>query len=148
MFAGTGADVVRLSPGGATVGTPSRARPNGKEGAEQAQERRQDGDASQCPHVAPQPLALHAMGQRDGSLEIGCRPAPAADRRQRHSCRRARVPLTMIESLAAIEFSLVQSIEKSGRELGRNNPMPSESSQPLEQHAQSQGRHRPSSRPM
>ncbi len=52
-FVAIGEEVVRCRPGGAIVATPSRALPRRKECAEQAQERRQDGDASQRPHVAP-----------------------------------------------------------------------------------------------
>ncbi len=77
------------------------------------------------------------MRQRDSSLQVGGRPPPAPDRRQRHSGRRARVSLTMIECFAAIELAFVQSIEEPGSKFRRNNLVPSQSSQPLEEHAQS-----------
>ena len=146
-FVAIGADAVEIESGRRDRGNTFEGTPQGEERAEQAQERRQDGDASQCSHVAPEPLALDAVRQRDRSLQIGGRAAPAADRRQRDSRRRARVSLTMIERLAAIEPSLVQPIEKSGRELGGNNPVPPEPSQPLEQHAQPETRHRRPSPP-
>ena len=136
-FVATGADAVRLSPGGAAVGTPSRARPKAKSVPSKPRSGVRTAMRRKVPTLRREPLALNAMRQRDSSLQIGGRPAPAADRRQRHASRRARVPLTMIESLTAIELSLVQPIEESGSELRRNDPVLSESSQPLEQHAQS-----------
>ena len=102
----------------------------GEERAEQTQDRRQHGDASQGPHVAPQPLAFDAVRQRHRSLEVGGGPAPAADRSQAPLEPPDSGSLTMIESPTAIEPSLVQSIEKPGRELGGNDlvlPEPGES---------------------
>ena len=90
------------------------------------------------PTLRRESLALDAMSQRNGSLQIGRRPSPTADRRQRHASRRARVQLTMIECLAAIELPVVKSIQESRREFRRNNLVPSKSNQSLQQHAESQ----------
>ncbi len=72
------------------------------------------------------------------------RSRSAAGRPQRRTAARAtraagtRMSLTMIESLAAIEPSLVQPVEEAGRELGGNDLVPSESSETLEEHPQSE----------
>ena len=118
------------------MATPSSARPKAKSVPSKPSSGVSTAMRRNVPTLRLESLALDAVGQRDGSLEVGRRPSPAADRRQRHPGRRARVSLAMIESLAAIELALVQPVKESGRERHGNNLVPAKSSQTLKEHSQ------------